>query len=315
MHLAPSQCTLTEDAHPPFGVGRKLSDIDKALRWTLLHDDPECPTRALLDKVAYMQRTLAVSVRHLHRLRATWQRHRRKGRPRPVAGSPAAGGALVQVTPHLSSVGVHLLAPWLDQQEACEPVVARRQPAIAAQKSAPPADNFALWPHRGQTRRRRCAALFVAPLFGLEPLTACDTHAPPLQTLRGRGSHRTTLRPLLGQRERLAAAAALQPALVPDKTSRITSVDGHLRASWSRTAMHQGTSTRRGRMMAGSHAVIAPDDTGPAVGVASPPPAIHVSQVLVASGQQAAWATGSALLVMARAVTSLALAWAFAPQG
>ena len=262
-----------------------------------------------------MQRTLAVSVRPLQRWRATWQRHRRTGRPRHVAGSPAAGGALVQVTPHLSSVGVHLLAPWLDQQEACEPVVARRQPAIAAQKSAPPADNFALWPHRGQTRRRRCAALFVAPLFGLEPLTACDTHAPPLQTLRGRGSHRTTLRPLLGQRERLAAAAALQPALVPDKTSRIPDVDGPMMAYGSRTSRHKGTSTLLGRIMAGSHAVIAQDDTGHAVGVESHPPDIHLAQVLVASCQNAAWATGSALLVIDRAVNSLAMACAFAPQG
>ena len=91
-----------------------------------------------------MQRTLAVSVRHLNRLRATWQRNRRKGRPRHVAGSPAAGGALVQVTPHLSYVGVHLFAHWLDQQEAFEPVVARLQQAIEAHKRAHPADNFAL---------------------------------------------------------------------------------------------------------------------------------------------------------------------------
>ena len=73
MHIAPRKDTPTEDAHPPFCAGRKLSDIDKALLWKLLHEDPECPTRALLDKVAYMQRTLAVSVRHLNRLRATWQ--------------------------------------------------------------------------------------------------------------------------------------------------------------------------------------------------------------------------------------------------
>ena len=89
MHLAPSKCTLTEDAHPPFGVGRKLSDIDKALLWQLLHEDPECPTRVLLDKVADMQRAIAVSVRHLNRLRATWQCNRPKGRPRHAACSTA----------------------------------------------------------------------------------------------------------------------------------------------------------------------------------------------------------------------------------
>ena len=105
MHIALRKHTPTEDAHPPFCAGRKLSDIDKALLWKLLHEDPECPTRALLDKVAHMQRTLAVSVRPLNRLRATWQRNRRKGRPRHVACSTTASGALVQVTPHLSYVG------------------------------------------------------------------------------------------------------------------------------------------------------------------------------------------------------------------
>jgi hypothetical protein len=33
MHIAPSKRTPTEDAHPPFCAGRKLSDIDKALLW------------------------------------------------------------------------------------------------------------------------------------------------------------------------------------------------------------------------------------------------------------------------------------------
>ena len=54
MHITPRKRTPTEEVHPPFCAGRKLSDIDKALLWKLLHDDPECPTRALLDKVAYM---------------------------------------------------------------------------------------------------------------------------------------------------------------------------------------------------------------------------------------------------------------------
>jgi hypothetical protein len=315
MHIAPRKDTPTEDAHPPFCAGRKLSDIDKALLWNLLHEDPECPTRALLDKVAYMQRTLAVSVRHLNRLRATWQRNRRKGRPRHVAGSPAAGGALVQVTPHLSYVGVHLFAHWLDQQEAFEPVVARLQQAIEAHKSAHPADNFALLHHRGQTLRRRFAALFLAPLFGIEHLTAFDTHEQPLQTLLGRGYHSTTLSQFLGQLERIEAAAALQPALVPDKTRRITYVDGHMIAYWSRTSMHKGKITMLGRIMAGSHAVIAHDDTGHAVCVEYHPPDIHLSQVIVAYCQKVAWATGSALFVIDRAVNSLAMACAFAQQG
>ncbi len=183
MPLAPSKHTRTEDSPPLFCVGRKRSDIDKALLWHFLHKDPECPTRALLDKVAQMQISLAVSVRHLNRLRATWQRNRRQGRPRHTVCSPATGNALVQITPHLSWVGGHLFAHWLDQQDAFAPVVARLHQAIEAHKQAQPADDFALVHHRDQTLRRRFAALFFAPLLGIESLTAFDTHEHPLQTL------------------------------------------------------------------------------------------------------------------------------------
>ena len=156
-----------------------------------------------------MQRAIAVSVRHLHRLRATWQCNRPKGRPRHAACSTAAGGALVHITSHLSYVGVHLFAHWLDQQEAFEPVVARLQQAIEAHKRAHPEDDFALLHHRAQTLRRRFGALFFAPLLGIEHLPAFDTHEHPLQTLLGQGYHSTTLSQFLGQLERIDAAAAL----------------------------------------------------------------------------------------------------------
>jgi hypothetical protein len=315
MHIAPSKRTPTEDAHPPFCAGRKLSDIDKALLWKLLHEDPECPTRALLDKVAHMQRALAVSVRHLNRLRATWQRNRRKGRPRHVACSTVAGGALVQVTPHLSYVGVHLFAHWLDQQEAFEPVVARLQQAIEAHKRVHPEDHFALLHHHNQTLRRRFEALFFAPLFGIEHLTAFDTHEQPLQTLLGRGYHSTTLSQFLGQLERIDAAVALLPALVPDKASQITYVDGHMIAYWSRASMHKGKITMLGRIMAGSHAVIAHNEAGHALYVQYYPPDIHLSHVVVAYCQQVAMTTGSVLFVIDRAVNAVAMACAFDDQG
>lgn len=315
MPLAPSKRTLTEDAYPPFCAGRKLSVMDKALLWNLLYEDPECPTRARLDKVVPMQISIAVSVRHLNRLRAPWQRNRRKGRPRHAACSAAAGGALVQVTPHLSCVGVHLFAHGLDQQDTFGPVVARLQQAIEAHKCAQPADDFALLHHRGQTLRRRFAALFFAPLGGIERLTAFDTHAHPLQTLIGRGYHSATLSQFLGQLERIDAAAALLPALVPDKAGQITYVDGPMMAYWSRASMHQGQITMLGRSMAGSHAVIAHNEAGHALFVQYYPPDLQVSPVIVTYCQQVAMATGTALFVIDRAVNSVARACAFDDQG
>jgi len=291
--------------------------MEKALLWTLLHEDPECPSRVLLDKVAQTHAPLPVSIRHLNRVRATWQRNRRQGRPRRLALSApvSSGAAVAQVTPHLSFVGVHLLAQWLDHHDAFGPVVAPLKQAILAHKHAHPDDDFALLHHREQTLRCRFQALFFAPLLGIETLTAFDTHEHPLPTLLGRGYHSSTLTQFLGQLERVGAAEALRPALVPQQVGQITYVDGHMIAYWSRRSMHKGKITMLGRIMAGSQAVIAHNEAGHAVFVTYYPPDRHLSQVIVAYCQQVVDATGSSLFVIDRAVNSVALACAFDDQG
>jgi len=117
------------------------------------------------------------------------------------------------VTTRLSFVGVHLFAHGLDQHETFGPVVAQLTQAVEAHKHTHPGDDFALLPHRESTLLRRCQALCFAPLFGIDRLTAFDTHAHPLATLLGQGYHSATLRQFLGQRERVGAAEALLPAL------------------------------------------------------------------------------------------------------
>ena len=170
-------------------------------------------------------------------------------------------------------------------------------------------------PHREVTLRRRFHALFFAPLFGIERRTAFDTKEHPLETLLGRGYHSSTLHQFLGQRERVGADEALLPAWSPAHAGPITSIDGHMIASWSRVAMPKGKITMLGRLMAGSQAVIAHNDTGDAVFVAYHPPDIHLSRMIVAYCQHVREATGSALFVIDRAVNSLAMASAFDTQG
>ena len=224
-------------------------------------------------------------------------------------------GYLVQVTPRLSCVGVHLFAHGLDQQESLAQVVARLMQAIEVYKQTYPDDDFALLHHREQTLLRRFQALFFAPLVGIETLTGFDTHEHPLQTLLGRGYHSSTLTQFLGHLERIDAAEALMPALVPDTAGQITYVDGHMIAYWSRVSMHKGKITMLGRIMAGSQAVIAHNEAGHALFVAYYPPDIHVSQVIVAYCHQVALATGTALFVIDRAVNAVAIACAFDNQG
>jgi len=287
-----------------------------ALVWKVLHEDPSCPSRVVLAKVAQRQVPIAVSIRHLNRLRAKWHLNRRKGRPGQTALNrlECSGGVVVQVTPHLSFVGVHLFAHWLDQQEAFGPVVAQLKQGIEAHKRAHPDDDFTLLHHRDQTLLRRFQALFFAPLVGIETLTAFDTHEHPLQTLLGRGYHSATLTQFLGQLERIDAAGALRPALVPQQVGQIAYVDGHMIAYWSRVPMHKGKITMLGRIMAGSQAVITHDEAGQGLFVEYHPPDMHLSQFIVDYCQQVAVATGTSVFVIDRAVNSVAMARAFDNQ-
>lgn len=316
MTLAPTQRKLTPPSSPSFYGGRKLDEVDKARVWHLLHDDPQCPSRLLLDKVAQTHTPLDISVRHVNRLRRQWQLNRPKGRPRhtPSWRPGAARAPVVHMRPHLPYVGVHLFAHWLDQQGTFEPIVARLKQAIEAHQHAHPGDDFALLHHRNPTLQRRLQALFFAPLFGIEHLTAFDTHEHPLATLLGQSYQSSTLTQFLGQLERVGADEALLSTLVPAQAGQLTSIDGHMIAYWSRVAMHKGKITMRGRIMAGSQAVIAHNDAGYAVFLAYHPPDIHLSRVIVAYCHQVVQATGSTLFVVDRAVNALALASAFADQ-
>ena len=313
MYLAPSKESLAERSRPPFDAGRKLSEIDKALLWQLLKEAPECPSRELLAQVAQRQGLVPVSVRHLNRLRVQWMLNRPKGRPRHAASCPpvASGTEVVRITPRLSFVGVHLFAHWLDHQGLLDTVVEQLTQAVEAYKRAHPSDDFALLQHREQTLQRRFQALFLAPLFGIDRLTAFDTHEHPLPTLLGQGYHSSTLSQFLGQLERVDAAKALLPALLPAQAGQIIYVDGHMIAYWSRVPMHKGKITMVGRIMAGSQAVIAHDEAGQALFVAYYPPDVHLSQVIVAYCEKVAEATGTALFVIDRAVNAVAMARAF----
>ena len=215
MQLALSQRNLDEGASPSFGAGRKLGEVEQALLWTLLHEDPSSPSRVLLDKVAQRQRPIAVSMRHLNRWRVTWGLNRGKGRPHQAEGPrPVASGAeVVRIIPRLSFVGVHLFVHWLDHQGLLDTVVEQLTQAIHTYRTQHPDDDFPLLHHREQTLRRRFQALLFAPLLGIKTLTAFDTHEHPLPTLLGQGYHSATLRQFLGQLERVGAAEALLPAL------------------------------------------------------------------------------------------------------
>ena len=313
MSVALSQPTLAAPSSPSFSDGRKFSEVEQAVLWTLLQQAPHCSSRDLLAQAAEHQIWPRVSLRHLNRWRAQWQLSRGKGRPRGFSarGVVNSASAVVCVTPRLSFVGVHLFARWLDQQEAFEPVVAGLKEAIRAYQRTHSDDEFALLHHRDPTLKRRFEALVLAPLLGIDRLIAFDSQEHPLETLIGTRYHSTTLSQFLGQLERIEAAPWLMPILLPAQGGKVVYVDGHMIAYWSRKAMHKGKMTMRGRIMAGSQAVISHDEMGQAVYVAYYPPDVHLSQLILAYCEQVALATGSDLFVIDRAVNSRAMAQAF----
>ena len=317
MHLAPSKPNLNEGSSPPHSAGRKLGRVEKSLLWTWLHENPQCPSRMILDNAAQAQVPMPVSVRHLNRLRARWGLNRRPGRPRQDHASlPVVSGQDRMPQPlHLSFVGVHLFALWLEHHHALDLVVRGLQQAIRVYQQAHPDEDFALLHHCDQTLLRHFQALLFAPLLGIERLTEFDTHEHPLPTLIGRGYQSTTLHQFLGQLERVDAAKTLMPTLLPAQASQYTYIDGHMIAYWARTPMHKGKITMLGRIMAGSQAVIAHNEVGHAVFVEYHPPDIPLSQLIVAYCEQVVEATGNTMFVIDRAVNSVAMARAFADRG
>ena len=316
MHLASNKPSLNESSSPLHTAGRKLGHVEKSLLWTWLHEDPQCPSRMILDKAVQAQVLMPVSLRHLNRVRARWGLSRHRGRPCQGPASLPVVGDQDPMPPssHLSFLGGHLFALWLDQQQALDLVVSGLQQAIQAYHQAHPDEDFALLHHREQTLRRRFQALLFAPLLGIERLTEFDTHEHPLPTLIGRGYQSSTLNQFLGQLERVDAAKTLMPALRPAQASQYTYIDGHMVAYWARTPMHKGKITMLGRIMAGSQAVIAHNEVGHAVFVEYHPPDISLSQLIVDYCQQVIQATGNSMFVIDRAVNSVALASAFAER-
>jgi hypothetical protein len=147
--------------------------------------------------------------------------------------------------------------------------------------------------------------------LGIERLRDFDRHETPVETVIGQSYQSSTLTQFLGQLERLDAAVALMPLLLPPTTAMIAYIDGHMIPYWSGLSMHKGNITMLGRIMAGSQALIAHNEAAQGLLVAYYAPDLPLSQIIVAYGQQLVMITGSDLFVIDRAVNSLAMAQAF----
>jgi hypothetical protein len=86
-------------------------------------------------------------------------------------------------------------------------------------------------------------------------------------------------------------------------------------AFWTRLSMPKGKITMRGRIMAGSQAVIAHQESGQALFIEYDPPDIRLPRIMVDYCQKVASVTGIPLFVIEREVHSVKMACAFEHQG
>jgi hypothetical protein len=310
------QVTQSADFCPAFSGGKKITEIQQAHLWAVLSEDPSCPTSRVFEKMADIDICLLIGVRHVNRLRVQWGLSRGKGRPRGVksAKGSESGGGLVKLRPHLSFVGIHLFAAWMDNQGVFCHVVRLLQQRIQEYAAEHPGIDFALLHHKDETLLRRFQSLFYGPLFGIGKLTEFDVKEHPLDSLIGGSYQSSTLNQFLGQLERIDAGEALLPALVPaetGETGEICYVDGHMIAFWTKTSMHKGKITMLGRIMAGSQAIIAHNQFGQAVFVEYYAPDIRMPRMIVSYCQKVVRATGIEVFVIDREVNSVELARCF----
>src|SRR6516165_10348901 len=87
------QSNLGGNAAPDFWAGRKVTATHKALLWQGCHDAPPCPSRLVLQAIAETPPPLAITLRHIHRLRKAWGLNRGQGRPRRVDDPKKSGAA------------------------------------------------------------------------------------------------------------------------------------------------------------------------------------------------------------------------------
>ena len=159
-----------------FVNGRKVSADQKIKIWAFLQEDPECPTRSLIERLKIIEVTIEISVRQVNRYREEWGFSGKPGRPKKgdLVENENHNHEIIFYGAHSASLGVKIFDEWLEHQDMLSKVMKLMRKAIENYKDNHPSENFPLLRHREQTLICRFKALFYAPLFGIGKLTEFD---------------------------------------------------------------------------------------------------------------------------------------------
>jgi hypothetical protein len=147
--------------------------------------------------------------------------------------------------------------------------------------------------------------------MGIGKLTELDRCEHALETVVGSGYQSSTLTQFLGQLERIDAAKAIMPTLLPEFHGNLCYIDGHMIGFWTTKSMHKGKITMLGRIMPGSQAIVAHNEEGEALFVDYQSPDIRLPNIIEDYCQHIVETTEISTFIIDREINSLKIARCF----
>ena len=173
-----------------------------------------------------------------------------------------------------------------------------------------PDERFRLLQSKPQTIAKKWQALTILPLLDIGKLSELDYKPHNMREILGYHYGSSSLTQFLGELERIGAAE-LKLELANCATGDYCYIDGHMIAFWSLLKMHKGKITMLGRIMPGSKAVIAHDESGSAIGLEYYPPDTHLSKIIEDYCSAIELTTGIKNFIIDREVNSVDIAKLF----
>lgn len=284
----------------------KISVAAQVLLYSKVRENREISSPEL-----YMELEVKISVSQINRIRKEWCLDRKQGRPRTDSRSRKSRGVVVKSVPR---AGVELFGRWLQETKRHEPVLTKIEQIIESHTENHPQEQFRLLKSRSETIAKKWEMLALLPLFEIKKLSELDYKAHDITDTMGNSYGSSTLTQFLGELERVGAAA-VKTELATVASGQYCYIDAHLAAFWSTVKMHKGHITMLGRIMAGSKAVLAHDESGHAIGLEYYPPDKHLTQVLIDYCAEIAATTGITRFIIDREVNAVATAQLFVDRG
>ena len=254
----------------------KIKIEEQLMLYKLLYKNREKSSREILTKTYEIK--IEISISQVNRIRKEWGLSRKKGRPRTEENSNEQAGELEAAIQ--SKAGVQLFSMLLDENEKYKEPLNAIKAAIKVYQQVDSEEDFRLLHSREETISKKWKALTLLSLLGINRLSQLDYQEHELLSVLDFHYSYSTLSQFLGELERIDAGYFLNLALSIDAKGEYCYIDTHKIAYYSRKRMHKGMVTNKGKVMAGSCALIAHDQNAQAIAVEYHPPDTHMSQVI-----------------------------------